>query len=449
MTEKPTDRNYWRQAITGVTRRVNAAAWLERFAPGVFACGALGALVFYAARRVGFSSIGWAWGVLAVALGVAAFVAWRLARGAFFSRGDARVFLEYQLRINSRLSAAESGVSAWPRAGDGVPDVLRWRPGAAVGWFAGALALLAGGLWLPVPAPEISVVPVEKPPALAQTEEWLKDLALTNAVDPRSIEDLEARARELASKPTENQYSHSALEAADALREQAAQAMQSLAREFESVESTLSSLASARASLAESGESLSDEQLKRAAEQLDRAFHGLREGTIAADGELAGALQKLDAAALRELTAEEAAKLASQMGRAGRAISVILADGLPDGKDGMAALLAALDASDGRPARIRANGGVSRGRGDAPLEFERRESNAGSGELQAVRNDDYSRAALGDKLGVMTGEHTVDLSAGNAPVSAGALSGAAQGGEAVWVNRLTPAEREALKEFFQ
>jgi len=435
-------------------RRVNAAAWLERFAPGAFACGAAGALVFYAMRRLRVPAIGWAWAALAIAIGVAAFVAWRLARRAFFSRDDARAFLEYRLRLNSRLSAAEAGVAAWPRPENArqknAPRVLRWKPRADAGWFAGALAMLAAGLWLPVPAPEFSVAPVEKPPALAQAGEWLKDLAQTNAVDPQSLENLEARVRELASKPSESQYTHSALEAADTLREQVAQAMQSLSREFESVESTLSSLASARQSLAESGESLSDEQLRRASEQLGKALHGLSEGALAADKGLAGALQKLDAVTLRELTAEELARLAKQMGDAGRVIAVVLGDKSADGdKDAMLALLAALDASGGNPVRIRGNGSVSRGRGDAPLEFDQRESNAGGGELQAVQNGDYSRAALGDKLGVQAGAHTVDRAAGNDPVGAGALTGAAQGGDAVWVNKLTPAEREALKEFYK
>ena len=458
MTEASTNRNYWRHAIASVTRRVNAAAWLERFAPGAFACGTAGALAFYAMRRLRISTpaIGWAWVALAAALGVAAVVAWRLARRAFFSRDDARAFLEYQLRIDSRLSAAEAGVAAWPRAESARQKralrVLRWKPRAAAGWLGGALAMLVAGLWLPVPALEVSVAPVEKPPALAQAEEWLKDLAQTNAVDSQSLENFETRARELDSKPSENQYSHSSLEAADTLREQVAQAMQSLSREFESVESTLSSLASARQSLSESGESLSDEQLNRAAEQLGKALRGLGEGALAADKGLSGALQKLDAVTLRELTAEEFARLAKQMGDAGRAIEVVLADKASRGdkdKDGMLALLAALDASDGNPARVRGNGGVSRGRGDAPLEFEKRESNAGGGELQAVQNSDYSRAALGDKLGVQVGEHTVDRAAGNDPVSAGALTGAAQGGDAVWVNKLTPAEREALKEFYK
>ncbi|AWI09901.1 hypothetical protein [Ereboglobus luteus] len=449
MTDAQTSRAYWLRAISGVRRRVNAVAWMEWFAPGVFACGTLAGLLFYAMRRVRVDATGWIWLALAVAFAIAAVAAWRIARGAFFSRDDARAFLEYQLRINSGLSAAEAGMAKWPRASAFSLRVLRWKPRIVLGWLAAAVVMFAAGFWLPVPAQNIRVVPVEKPPALAQTEEWLKDLAQINAVDPQSLENMESQARELASKPAETQYSHSSLEAADALREQAAQAMQSLSREFESAESTLSSLASAQNSLSETGESLSEEQLKNAAGQLDKALHGLSEGNLTASQELREALQKLDASALRELTAEEAARLAQQLGEAGRAVRLVMGNENDDDSESMAALLAALDGPGGTPMRMRGTGDVSRGRGDAPLEFDQRESDAGGGNLQTVRNDDYSRAALGDKLGVQVGEHTVDPNAAQGPVSAGAMAGSARGGEAVWVNKLTPAEREALKEFYK
>jgi hypothetical protein len=59
------------------------------------------------------------------------------------------------------------------------------------------------------------------------------------------------------------------------------------------------------------------------------------------------------------------------------------------------------------------------------------------------------RFALGDKLGTSAGAHDVDPNKTAGPMSAGAISGAANGGEAVWVNRLTPAERAALKKHFK
>lgn len=451
---QPTEtQRHWQRIIASVRRRINAAAWLERFAPGVFASGTAAAIVFFALRRLRVPGVEWGWLVLAAGAGIAALVAWLLSRRAFFSNADARAFAEYHLNLDSRLSAAAGGYGSWPRE-SARAGLLRWKKGASGGWLAGAAAMVLAGLWLPVPATILRVAPVEKPPALAQTEEWLKDLAQTNAVDPQSLENFEAQAGELASKPAETQYTHSALEAADSLREQTAQAMQSLARNFEAAEAGLSMLAAAHElnNNAAEGETTAaaEEQSRRAAAQLDKALQGMREGALCANGELLDALQKLDAKAMRELSAEEAAKLAKQLSEAGKAVRLVMGD--PDaegGKDAMGALLAAMEGDGGDPARMRGNGGVSRGRGDAPLEFDRRESDAGSGNLQTVQNDDYTRAALGDKLGVQTGEHTVDRDAAQGPVGAGALAGAAQGGEAVWVNKLTPAEREALKEFFK
>jgi hypothetical protein len=43
----------------------------------------------------------------------------------------------------------------------------------------------------------------------------------------------------------------------------------------------------------------------------------------------------------------------------------------------------------------------------------------------------------------------VDPAKAVGPVSAGAVAAPASGGDAVWVNRLTPSERAALTTFFK
>lgn len=419
--------------------------------PGVFASGAVAALTFYALRRVRSPAVEWGWLVFAACLFTAAMIAWLLARRGFFSREDARVFLEYQLRLDSRLSAAESGIAHWPAQKHA--RVLAWKKTNAAGWLAGALAMIAAGLWLPVPAPAaLRVAPIEKPPALAQTEEWLKELEQANIVDEQSLENLKEQARELASKPTENQYTHSALEAADTLRQQTAQAMQNLSDNFQMAADTLSTINQSGMEGADAAqEGMSEEQLRRASEQLGKALQGLRDGTLTPGKELADALNQVDLSNLRELSPEEAARLAQRLRDAGREIGGICEGVLLDEEGDEAGRLAMLAAGpDGKPSqRAPGSGGVDRGRGDAPLSFDNHASDAGAGNMQTVQNSDFSRAALGDKIGTQIGEHTVDQNTAAAPMSAGGMSGSARGGDAVWVNKLTPAEREALKEFYK
>ena len=66
-----------------------------------------------------------------------------------------------------------------------------------------------------------------------------------------------------------------------------------------------------------------------------------------------------------------------------------------------------------------------------------------------MKGDALKNLALGDKLGTSAGAHDVDPQKSAGPMSAGAVAAPASGGEAVWVNRLTPAERAALNKFFK
>jgi hypothetical protein len=77
------------------------------------------------------------------------------------------------------------------------------------------------------------------------------------------------------------------------------------------------------------------------------------------------------------------------------------------------------------------------------------QSDAGDGQAQAITGDALKRFALGDKLGTTSSAPEADPTKSTGPTTAGAIHGTASGGDAAWVNRLTPAERAALKQFFK
>ncbi|MDR0352547.1 MAG: DUF4381 domain-containing protein [Opitutaceae bacterium] len=452
---------FWGRAVAAVARRVNRVLWAEKFAPLVFGVAAVVAAAVFALRRL-HGPAAWGWWALLAGVGGAAIVAWRRARRGFFSRADARVFLEYQLGLDAGLSAAEAGVTAWPAAGGrgeaGPGGILRYRAGALAGWAGGAAALLLAGAWLPVPEPAAGPVRFwEKPPALAQTEAWLEELAKMEVIDRSSVASLEQRAQELAGRPLDEQYSHSALEAADALRGQTEGAMDGLAKHFDTVAGTMRALGEPDAR-----DALTDEQLRELGARLDAALRGLRDGELTAGGGLEEALrglEGLDPSQLKTLSPEEAAALGRRLAQAGRMVRGVKgAEGgngenvwvAGDGEGEPDAVLLVPGAGGGGGALAAGGGGApARGRGDAPLTFSDRKSDVGPGRAQAVRNDDFSRAALGDRVGTQQGEHEIDPAAMQGLTNAGGVAGAAQGGEAVWVDRLTPSEREALKEFFK
>jgi hypothetical protein len=422
-------RRFWENTAARLARRVNFAAWLDRFAPAAFAAGSAAAVALYALRRSGRPEL-WGGAALAGALAVAAFAAWRRSRGSFFSPADARVLLEFQLGLDAGLSAATAGVTAWPRPAP-LPRVLRWHAPDTLGWLAGTLALVAASLWLPVPgADEFGGQPMEPPPALAATEALLREAAKLTTVDPVSVAALAQRAQELAQKSPAAQYTHSSLEAADALQAQTATALQDLARNFDQA-------AAAFAPMAEPGATLSDAQRAALGDQLSSALRGLHEGGLSANQALLSQLgAAASAAGLGQLSAAQAAQLAGQMGAAGQGVKGIL---------GAAGAGVHIAGPGPRSFPGFGYGGLFGG----ALTFGDQPSQAGDGKARALSGGDLARASLGDKLETTSGAHDVDPTKAVGPMSAGAVAGPAAGGEAVWVDRLTPAERTALKDFFK
>jgi hypothetical protein len=212
-------QRFWESRASSLARRINAAAWLARVAPASFFVASAFAVTVYALRRAE-SPLPFAWIALAFALTLAATGCWWRARRGFFAASDARVLMESHLRLDTRLTAAQLGLVAWPAVPGLLPPVVRWQLRAPAGWLAGAAALIAVAAFAPVPRDAAGGRASGPPPALVQTEAMLTALKEMNVAEPQALEQLQERANELARRPTEEQYSHSALEAADALRNQ-------------------------------------------------------------------------------------------------------------------------------------------------------------------------------------------------------------------------------------
>jgi len=417
-------RRYWEARASALAWRINLAAWLERAAPVSFFVTSGFAIAFYALRRAQ-SPLGAAWLTLAAALALAAAAcAWRARRG-FFGAAEARVLLESHLRLDTRLTAATAGLVPWPAAPAALPPVVRWELRAAGGWFAAALAMLVLAVYVPVSRDSDGVHTAGTPPSLLQTQEMLAALKEMKAADPKALEQLAERAREMARRPSDEQYSHSALEAADALRNQTAAAAAALGRGLDSAANALRT-------------ANGTPDMKGAAGRLAAALSGLRDGMLPANKNLLSHLPsgEID---LSALTAEQRAQLAQQLAELGRAVGGV------GGAAGAGARVAQPDPNG----RGYAAGGPGGGGDTAPLTFAKDQSDAGDGIAQGLTGAQLKRVSLGDKLGTSASAHVVDPSKAAGPMSAGAVAAPAQGGEAVWVNRLTPAERAALKNFFK
>ena len=423
MTTPASTRRFWETRASALAWRINFAAWLERAAPATFFVATAFAVALYAMRRAS-SPLTPAWFALAAALVLAAAAcAWR-ARGKFFRAADARVLLESHLRLDTRLTAATAGLVPWPATPRELSVVVRWQLGAPAGWLAASATLLMLAVLAPVPRDAAGTHASGPPPSVLQTEEMLAALKEIKVADAQAIEQLTERARELAHRSPDEQYSHSALEAADALRNQTAIAAAGLSRGLDAASNALRSANSAP-------------DMKGAAGRLAAALSGLRDGMLPANKDLLSHMPggEVD---LSALTADQRAALAQ-----------LLAD-LAKQTAGVAGAAGANANVNGPNGKIGPGGGGPGGDGDtAPLTFAKDQSDAGDGIGQGLTGAQLKRISLGDKLGTTAGAHEVDPAKAAGPMSAGAIASPAQGGEAVWVNRLTPAERAALKNFFK
>lgn len=408
--------------------RLNVGAWLERFGPVLFAVTSVGAIALYSLRRLR-GPVEWGWlglglAILLAALGV---VVW--ARRRFFSADEARVLLESRLRLDTRLTAASADLVAWPAIPQPFPAVVSWRLKIPAAWLGSALLLLAIAARAPVPDITVLSRPTEKPPSLAQAEAMLAALAETKVAESAAVEQMAERARELASRSSSEQYTHSALEAADALRDQTNAAVSALSRNLATASNAMRAAEQ-------------DPTSKSNAGRLSAALSGLREGALPANADL---MKQLADGAAGQLTAEQMKALADALSQAGQSANGVL---------GAAGAGANIARPNPNPAQGEAPGrggpgGEGGGEESAPMALAKEASDAGDGRAEALSSKSLAHLSLGDKLGTTSGAHEVDPSKAIGPSSAGGVAAPAKGGEAVWVNRLTPAERSALKNFYK
>jgi len=409
--------------------RINGVVWLEQFAPLAFGLSSAVAVALFALRRTA-GPVAPAWFGLAAGTALAAVIGWWRSRPRFHRPADARVILESALHLDSRLSAAADGVTAWPARTD-LPAIVRWSSLAAPGWLAGALVLLAAGALLPVfGRTGQDRRPVEKPPSLAQTEAMLEELAKLAVADPASLDQLKAEARELAERTPEDQYTHSALEAADTLRDQTMAAVQNLARGYDSAAGAL-----APAEAHEAGDGTGQ---KGADDRLAAALDGLRTGRLAGNPELTSLLSTA-----KQLSPEQLSQLRDKLNQAGAEARGVV------GAAGAGAKIAQPGPGKGEGTQF-GQGGVDRGRGDAPLTMALEPTADINGQLQVLSAADLERATLGDFAGMeQGGAPRVDPAKLAGPGRAGAVTGQALGGEAAWIDRLSPSDRAVLRDVFK
>ena len=457
---------FWRAATRRLARQINVGWWFSSWLPLAAVIGLAGMVAVLYARWRGAHAAAWAWGGIAVALVAAGAAAWWRVRGRFESEASARVRLEESLGLQARLTAASAGIGEWPAlpspADRRWPVMWQWRqPVAAVAFIAAMLALAT---WVPIAGANVARRHViEKPTDARMVEQWVEELRREELIDDQAADAVQRKIQELTERPAEEWYEHATLEAAGTLKEQTASEIRELAENAAAAERAAAGLQSLQESMpAAVRESL--------AKDLASAFKAIEIGEFKPAGDLAKLLGELAPADLGQLTPEQLAALSKRLAANRKALMAALAKckgfnlGDVEGwceecsgckpcgeckgcKDGKACRKAC--STCGRPGLRPGRGGMNRGRGDAEMSFGER-NELGTTRTEKVQQEiDAERAAPDDVLAVVDGEHDVDESAYKGPQAGGGVASDGDGGSAVQVDSLLPAEQSAVRRFFE
>lgn len=425
-------RQYWEAAARKIRRRINLGFCLQTFLPVLLGLAFLQGCLVVAARKLDAPvALLWIFFGAAVLLAAAGSAWWN--RRKFFSLQEALVHLEARLSLHNRLTTAGAGLAQWPEPRP-IPAQMRWSWRRIVlPALTGASFLLLAG-WIPLP-PETDPRPTspEEPAAWAQVESWAETLAQQDMVEEDALTRWQEQVRKLRDQPAQEWYSHNSLEAGDNLRDTAADAIRRLQSGLQKAAYPLTVAQEYRDDLPSGLQPLLRDHWLEAVSDLGS-------GPLPLSREMLDQLAEVDFENLPALAEGEIESI-QKMLREGAEACRISGDGGEECEgegDGCATCTGTAPGT----------GGINRGPGEAPLTFQEFPSLLDLQKKEAVSNPDLSRAALGENLGTTQSAPKIERESFSGPTAAGAVTGEADGGEAVWRSQFTPAEQQRLRNYF-
>jgi len=350
----------------------------------------------------------------------------RREKERFWGAEDGLARLEIANQLGGRLTTAQAGIGQWPEA-IGAGDAFRSRLLVAGGPLLAGLVIWALAAWLPLPQSEAGSTPLTQPLAFTETEELLQALEQVEQLEPESIDRFEEALDQLRSRPAEEWYSHSSLEAGESLLANLQDSARRLADSLEGADGALGQVGS-------DPTSASDATAERASRNLRQALDGMDASELRIGEGLKQALQNAGTPeGLRQLSLAQLQRIQIQIQQIGTGVCKGLGSefGSEAGQDGEG------------PGK----GGINRGPGTAPLTIGPREAVEESGVEGGVASDLDGDVGIGDVVGTRLtrpeeNEQPFSISrGGEAAISAAS--------EAVNRQPVTPAERRILQRYFQ
>lgn len=437
------NRTFWLSRARSVARRVNVAWWLETFsAPLLIAALAGAAGLLYARNRFPeLPAAPLAWGIgsafVLLALGCLLFASRRFEKAE-----RSLVRIEAAMELRNSLTAANAGVAPWPDPIEKTEAGVRWHwPRLVIPPLAAAV-LLAAGIFIPVSsANDTPDTPKEQPQAWKQLDSSLEHLTDEKLADEKYLEETRKKLEELRAQKEEEWFSHSSLEATDALKKEHGSEMERVQDEIDRARNALESLEKNAGNEAEK---------QRQLNEFQQAFDGMQNGAMKPNPQLLEQMKGLDP---KNLDPEQLKQLRENLQKNSEAMKKARGEG--QGNDWSDELMGGEKEGEGQcegegkdGKGNKGKGGIQRGPGHDPDVLGNETDGLDTGDLTGLESRDLSNALPGDLLQLQDGEHDIDKSASKTS-EGGATDATGSGGDRVWKDSLDPGEQRALKRFFE
>lgn len=445
----------WLSKSTKVARGINLAWWLETIAAPLVIIGIAGAAALLLVRHLlpGVSLIelsAWTGGSLIIV----SLVSWLVAKRHFETPESSMVRIEETMEMGNALSAARAGVRSWPPLPAKVDTGFTWNWPRIVVPPLAAITLLAGGLFIPVKASSNGTNSAKsEPQAWERIEADLERLEREDNIDENYIEETRKQLEELRSTDEDEWFSHSSLEATDALEQKHNSELNKLERDLDVASRTLGSLQ-------EQNGKLPKNRKDALTEQFDQALQGLQNGALKPNEELLEQLKNLDPQNLGQLNQDQVDQLRENLEKAKQACKDCKGNGNGGPSDEFIdALLDGDQPMGGEPNQGNqegpegeeqegGRGGIDRGPGHSGGVLGDKSDPLASGDLETLKAKDLSNSLPGDLLQLQDSAHDASTDPVK-PQSGGSIGSTGAGGDRVWRESLDPEEQKTIKRFFE
>ncbi|MED5419796.1 MAG: hypothetical protein VYA27_13895, partial [Verrucomicrobiota bacterium] len=308
MSDQESSAAQWRRLARQVSTKVNVAWWLDKLAVPLVISALVGSCLILMVRRE-LAQFPWAETIiiaLVLLLGMG-LMAWWLARNHFESPDRALVRIEASMRMRNTLSAARQGVTPWPSLPKTIDDGTRWRWSRLLSPLLAAVLFLSASIFLPVSArTDPNEGPLDEPQTWKDLQTDIESLGEDKTVQEEYLKDLEDRLDQLREQNEQEWYSHSSVEATDALRKMHGSELERMERNLRKAERALHNLQKADGKMSEAGK-------QRMLNEFEEALQDLNQGKMKPNQELLNQLKKLDPGKLGQLDQEQLDQLRENM----------------------------------------------------------------------------------------------------------------------------------------